>query len=65
MTRLRAEFAKAGKEGVFDRLKSTLSGTQPGEPIAEIARALGITENAAKVAAHRLRCYRVSLCEAR
>ena len=55
MTRLRGEFAKAGKEGVFDGLKSTLSGAQPDTSLAEIAQALGITANAAKVAAHRLR----------
>jgi RNA polymerase sigma-70 factor (ECF subfamily) len=55
MIRLRGEFAKAGKEAIFDGLKSTLSGAQPDVPLAEIARSLGITANAAKVAAHRLR----------
>jgi RNA polymerase sigma factor (sigma-70 family) len=54
MTRLRAEFAKAGKERIFDGSKGALSGSNL-ESLAEIARQLGITENAAKVAAYRLR----------
>ena len=55
MTQLRDEFTKAGKQRVFDGLKSTLSGASPEESLAQIGRSLGITENAAKVAAHRLR----------
>jgi RNA polymerase sigma-70 factor (ECF subfamily) len=53
MTRLRTEFVNAGKERLFDCLKGSLSGSDV--PLAEIARQLGISENAAKVAAHRLR----------
>ena len=55
MARLRAEYVKAGKEKNFDRLKGSLSGTDSDASLAEIAGELGITENAAKVAAHRLR----------
>ena len=55
MTRLRAEFTKAGKERIFERLKSSLSGANAETPLAELARQLGISENATKVAAHRLR----------
>ena len=55
MTNLRTEFVKAGKERLFDCLKANLSGADAGAPLAEIAQQLGITENAAKVAAHRLR----------
>ena len=54
MVRLRAEYTKAGKEIIFERLKGSLSGG--GETsFAEIAAQIGISENAAKVAAHRLR----------
>jgi RNA polymerase sigma factor (sigma-70 family) len=55
MTRLRGEFAKAGKETIFERLKGSLAGADPDLPLAKIARQLGISANAAKVAAHRLR----------
>jgi RNA polymerase sigma factor (sigma-70 family) len=55
MTRLRAEFIKAGKERSFDCLKGTLSGADAETSLAEIGRQLRISENAAKVAAHRLR----------
>ena len=55
MARLRAEHVQAKKETTFDRLKGTLSGGTAETPLAEIARQLGISENAVKVAAHRLR----------
>jgi RNA polymerase sigma factor (sigma-70 family) len=55
MARLRAEHVKAQKEHIFDRLKGSLLGANADESLAEIARQLGISENAAKVAAHRLR----------
>src|SRR5207253_1642421 len=55
MARLRAEHAKAGKEATFDRLKGSLAGADAEEPLAQIAAELGISVNAAKVAAHRLR----------
>jgi RNA polymerase sigma-70 factor (ECF subfamily) len=55
MARLRAEHVKAGKEQIFDRLKGSLSGADTGKPLSQIAGELGISVNAAKVAAHRLR----------
>jgi RNA polymerase sigma-70 factor (ECF subfamily) len=55
MARLRAEHVKAGKEKIFDRLKNSLSGADADASLAEIAAELGISANAAKVAAHRLR----------
>jgi RNA polymerase sigma-70 factor (ECF subfamily) len=53
LARLRTEFSAAGKSALFDELKSTLSG-QPS-PLAAIGKRLGMSEGAAKVAAHRLR----------
>jgi RNA polymerase sigma factor (sigma-70 family) len=55
MARLRAEHVKAGKQRIFDRLKGSLSGADAESSLAEIAAELGISANAAKVAAHRLR----------
>ncbi len=46
---------KAGKVRIFDRLKGAISGADADTSLAEIARQLGISANAAKVAAHRLR----------
>jgi RNA polymerase sigma factor (sigma-70 family) len=53
LTGLRAEYATAGQEMLFDRLKSSLTGD--ATPYADLAAELGITEGAVKVAAHRLR----------
>ncbi len=53
MARLRDEFSRAGKGNQFEALKGTLTGDAP--PYAEIADALGLSEGAVKVAAHRLR----------
>jgi RNA polymerase sigma factor (sigma-70 family) len=55
LSHLRTEFAKAGRQRIFDVLKGSLSGANAETSLTEIARQLGITENAAKVAAHRLR----------
>jgi RNA polymerase sigma-70 factor (ECF subfamily) len=54
LARLRAEYDEAGKGTLFERLKGGLSG-EAGLPLAEIARALDMTEAAVKSAAHRLR----------
>jgi RNA polymerase sigma factor (sigma-70 family) len=53
---LREEMRRAGREDRLDALRSFLPGAAE-EPIAhrEAAERLGITENAAKVAVHRLR----------
>lgn len=50
---LRAEFEQAGKVAAFERLKDCVLGEQ--SPYVEIARELGLTEGAARVAVHRLR----------
>jgi RNA polymerase sigma-70 factor (ECF subfamily) len=51
---LRAEYAAAGKAGVFDVLSPWLSSAPDGG-YAAAARELGIPEGAARVAVHRLR----------
>ncbi|MFO1484542.1 MAG: ECF-type sigma factor [Verrucomicrobiaceae bacterium] len=53
MKRLRAEFAAKNDEATFDVLKNTLSGTET--PREELAKKLGLSEGALKVAIHRLR----------
>jgi RNA polymerase sigma-70 factor (ECF subfamily) len=55
LRRLREEHVRDGKEKLFEQLKPTL--TEPSRTIsyAEIARRLGSTEGAVKVAVHRLR----------
>jgi RNA polymerase sigma-70 factor (ECF subfamily) len=55
LTRLRAEFQKAGKEDLFRRLEGHLTGEQEALPYAEVAAALDMSEGAVKVAVHRLR----------
>jgi RNA polymerase sigma-70 factor (ECF subfamily) len=53
MTRLRAEYSAAGKEKIFEHCKQALA--HGATSMSDIAGQLGITENAAKVATHRLR----------
>ncbi|MFN0077335.1 MAG: RNA polymerase sigma factor [Prosthecobacter sp.] len=53
MKRLRAEFAAKKDEATFDALKGTLSGAESSRE--ELAKKLGMTEGALKVAVHRLR----------
>ncbi len=55
MTRLREEYAKAGKSEVFDLLKETLSGEKRTTPRAELAARCGVSVGAVDVAVHRLR----------
>jgi len=55
MTRLREEFGSAGKGEEFDGLKLCLTAERGEISYAEIAKALGINEGAARVAVHRLR----------
>jgi RNA polymerase sigma factor (sigma-70 family) len=52
--RLAEEFAAAGKKERFDLLQPLLS-TEPAGSYRQVAAALGASENAAKVAVHRLR----------
>jgi RNA polymerase sigma-70 factor (ECF subfamily) len=55
LARLREELASAGKERLFERLKGTLTGDDLREPYAQIGQELGMSEQAIKVAVHRLR----------
>jgi len=55
MTRLREEFAAAGKTGEFARLKTCLTAERGEISYSEVAAALGMSEGAARVAVHRLR----------
>jgi RNA polymerase sigma-70 factor (ECF subfamily) len=55
LARLGAEYAADGKLEVFEQLKNTLTGATDSIPYATMANKLGTTENAIKVAAHRLR----------
>jgi RNA polymerase sigma-70 factor (ECF subfamily) len=52
---LRAEYAAAGKEALFDRLKEFLTGGAAAGTHADAARELGTSAGAVKVAVHRLR----------
>src|SRR5205085_237423 len=52
---LRAEYAAAGKERLFDALKGTIGAAADAVPYTVIAASLGMTAGAVKVAAHRLR----------
>jgi RNA polymerase sigma factor (sigma-70 family) len=53
--RLRQEFTDAGKQQLFESLKTSLTGDGSSEPYAQIATQLGMTDQAVKVAVHRLR----------
>jgi RNA polymerase sigma-70 factor (ECF subfamily) len=55
LNRLRQEMADAGKEKQFECLKATLEGEGPQESYAQIAGQVGMSEQAVKVAVHRLR----------
>lgn len=51
--RLRREYARSGKEQLFERTKAYLTGDGPA--YRDAAAELGLTEGAVKVAVHRLR----------
>ena len=53
MAKLRTEFESKGDGETFGALKGTLTGAEP--PREELARQLGLSEGALKVAIHRLR----------
>ncbi len=55
MSRLRQESRRAGKTAEFERLKTCLTADKSAIAYAEVARDLGMTEGAARVAVHRLR----------
>ncbi len=54
LAQLRDEFAKAGKENLFEQLKDCLAGARNSIPYSEIATKLGMSEDAVKVSVHRL-----------
>ena len=49
------ELTSAGKQKLFECLKETLTGDGPSRPYAQIAAELDMSEQAVKVAVHRLR----------
>ena len=52
---LRSEYEQAGRGAQFAQLNSCLVGGRDQQPYADLARELGLTEGAVKVAVHRLR----------
>ena len=55
MARLRAEYERDGRGADFSRLKEFLTAERGAIPYGEIARCIGASEGAARVAVHRLR----------
>jgi RNA polymerase sigma-70 factor (ECF subfamily) len=55
LARLRDQQVSAGKGELFDHLKGFLTGDSAGLPYADVARALGMSDGAIRVAVHRLR----------
>ncbi|HUB87245.1 MAG TPA: sigma-70 family RNA polymerase sigma factor [Verrucomicrobiae bacterium] len=55
LSRLESEYQSEGKGELFAALKQTLLGTRESQPYSELARELAMTENAVKIAVHRLR----------
>ena len=55
MTRLREEFAAAGKAAEFEHLKLYLTADKGAIDHTSVARELGMTEATLRVAIHRLR----------
>ncbi len=55
MARLRTEAVARGKSAEYEGLKVFLTAEAPGARYAEAGGALGLTENTARVAVHRLR----------
>jgi RNA polymerase sigma-70 factor (ECF subfamily) len=55
MAKLRAEFAGTGKEEYFDKLSLLLEGEPAAKRYEELARELGASPGALRVAVHRMR----------
>jgi RNA polymerase sigma-70 factor (ECF subfamily) len=55
LSQLRQEFTSTGKQVLFERLKDSLTGDGPSETYAKLALDLDMTEQAVRVAVHRLR----------
>ena len=63
LDRLETEYDACGKEGLFEELKTVLTGTRNAPAYAAMAAKLNMTEGAFKTAAHRMRKrYRELLC---
>jgi RNA polymerase sigma factor (sigma-70 family) len=52
---LRREYTEAGKTELFQHLKGRITPGQEADPYREAAAALGMSENAVRVAVHRMR----------
>ena len=64
LSRLEAEAAESGKVELFTRLRPMLEGDPGAESYSDVGMAVGLSEGAVKVAAHRLRArYREVLRE--
>ncbi len=55
LKRLESEYAEQSKATLFQQLKGTLGGDRAESSHAQLARELGMSEGAVRVAAHRLR----------
>ena len=55
LEQLRQEYAAAGNQLLFDALVNCLTGAEQTQPHAGLGRRLGMTEDAVKMAVHRLR----------
>ena len=55
MKRLRQEYVAAGKAQLFEQLRFSLTGEENDASYGELAGGLGLSENAVKIAIHRLR----------
>jgi RNA polymerase sigma-70 factor (ECF subfamily) len=55
LNRLRQQFSRGGKPLEFERLKTYLTGERPAPSYRQVAAGLEMTEDAVKMAVHRLR----------
>ena len=55
LNRLREDYARDGKGGLFERLEPCLIGSREAQPYAALADRLGMTEGAVKMAVCRMR----------
>jgi RNA polymerase sigma factor (sigma-70 family) len=55
LTKVRGEYATAGKDALFDRLRPYLVREDDTQPYTTLGPELGMTEGAVRVAVHRLR----------
>jgi RNA polymerase sigma-70 factor (ECF subfamily) len=55
LARLRADYGAAGKAAEFERLKGALTADRGAIPYDALAKALNLSEGAARVAVHRIR----------